>query len=162
MDGGELAFQCAIISSYSDGRIAKPFVATWVGQTLIRLEENPFPDKKIPFVFVSLLPKRKSVYGEPDGELLIDNQKIIGAVTRGMIDIMGKSANGQTGYRKDALDATNKRKFQMGKDYEYNGGVDPRLAFHMHTFPEIPASAQFMLQQQNFDAESLGELINLL
>jgi len=140
---------------YDDSGIAQPFVATWVGDTMIRMEENPYPDGKLPFVFVSLLPKRKSAYGEPDGSLLEDNQKIVGAVTRGMIDIMGKSANGQTGHRKDALDATNKRKFIQGKDYEYNGAVDPRLAFHMHTFPEIPNSAQYMLQQQNFDAESM-------
>jgi len=97
--------------------IVKPFVAAWVGNTLIRLEENPFPDKKIPFVVEQYLPVRKSTYGEPDGALLEDNQKVIGAVTRGMIDIMGKSANGQTGIRKDMLDTTNKRKFDKGQDY---------------------------------------------
>jgi hypothetical protein len=73
-----------------------------------------------------------------------------------MMDILAKSANGQTGYRKDALDAVNKRKFQNGKDYEYNGGIDPRMAFHMHTYPEIPASAQFVLQQQTLEAESMS------
>lgn len=135
--------------------VTTPIVATWVGDTMIRLEENPYPDKALPFVIVPFLPVRNSVYGEPDGELLIDNQKIAGAVTRGMIDIMGKSANGQTGYRKDALDATNRRKFLKGHDYEYNGQVDPSMAFHMHTFPEIPQSAQFMLQLQNMDAESM-------
>lgn len=135
--------------------IVKPFVATWVGNTLIRLEENPYPDKELPFVVVSYLPVRKSIYGEPDGALLEDNQKIIGAVTRGMIDILGKSANGQTGIRKDMLDATNRRKFQRGDDYEFNAGVDPRQGIYMHTYPEIPASAQFLLQQQNMEAESL-------
>ena len=133
----------------------KPIVAAWVGDTLIRMEENPFPDKKIPFVAISYLPVRRSIYGEPDGALLEDNQKIIGAVTRAMIDIMGKSANGQTGVRKDALDITNKRKFEKGLDYEFNAQVDPRQAIYMHTFPEIPASAQFMLQLQNMEAESL-------
>lgn len=140
---------------YNETGIAEPIVATWVGNTLIRMEENPYPDKQLPFVFIPLLPKRKSAFGEPDGELLIDNQKIVGAVTRGMIDIMGKSANGQTGTRKDALDAVNKRRFEQGKDYQYNGNVDPRMAFHMHTYPEIPQSAQFVLQHQNLDAESM-------
>ena len=135
--------------------ITKPFVGTWVGNTMIRLDESPFPDQALPFVLVQYLPKRRSIYGEPDGELLEDNQKIIGAVTRGMIDIMGRSANGQMGIRKDALDVTNKRKFDRGLDYEYNGGIDPRLAFHMHTFPEIPQSAGLMLQLQNNEAESL-------
>lgn len=135
--------------------VVKPFVAAWVGNTMIRLEENPFPDKKIPFVVEQYLPVRKSTYGEPDGALLEDNQKVIGAVTRGMIDIMGKSANGQTGMRKDMLDATNRRKFDKGQDYEFNANVDPRQGVFMHTYPEIPASAQFMLGLQNQEAESL-------
>jgi hypothetical protein len=135
--------------------IVKPFVAAWVGNTLIRMEENPYPDKKIPFVSEQYLPVRKSIYGEPDGALLEDNQKVIGAVTRGMIDIMGKSANGQTGIRKDMLDATNRRKFDKGLDYEFNMNVDPRQGVFMHTYPEIPASAQFMLSLQNMEAESL-------
>jgi hypothetical protein len=135
--------------------VVKPFVAAWVGDTLIRLEENPYPDKKIPFVVEQYLPVRKSIYGEPDGALLEDNQKVIGAVTRGMIDIMGKSANGQTGIRKDMLDTTNRRKFDKGQDYEFNQNVDPRQGVFMHTYPEIPASAQFMLSLQNMEAESL-------
>lgn len=138
-----------------DSGEVKPIVATWVGDVLIRLEENPYPDKKVPFVSAQYLPVRRSIYGQPDGELLEDNQKIIGAVTRGMIDIMGRSANGQMGTRKDALDLTNKRKFDKGMDYEFNAQVDPRQAFHMHTYPEIPQSAQYMIQAQNFDAESL-------
>lgn len=139
---------------HGDGLLV-PIVAAWAGNTLIRMEENPFPDKALPFVVEQYLPVRKSVYGEPDGALLEDNQKVVGAVTRGMIDVMGKSANGQTGVRKDALDITNRRKFDKGQDYEFNVNVDPRQAIHMHTFPEIPQSAQFMLQLQNMEAESL-------
>lgn len=130
-------------------------VAAWVGDTMIRMELSPFPDKSIPFVVEQYLPVRKSNYGEPDGALLEDNQRVIGAVTRGMIDIMGKSANGQTGVRKDFLDTTNRRKFDQGKDYEFNPNVDPRVGVFMHTYPEIPNSAQFMLQLQNMEAESL-------
>lgn len=133
----------------------QPIVAAWVGDTLIRMEKNPFPDQKLPFVIVQYLPVRKSSYGEPDGALLEDNQKISGAVTRGMIDLMAKSANGQTGIRKDALDLTNRRKFETGKDYEFNANVDPRQGIYTHVFPEIPASAQFMLQLQNMEAESM-------
>ena len=139
----------------NDNGETEPFVATWVGDTLIRMDENPFPDKKLPFISVQYLPRRKSVYGEPDGALLEDNQKIIGAVTRGMIDIIGRSANGQMGIRKDALDVTNARKFEQGADYKFNSNVDPRQAFHMETYPEIPGSALNMLTLQNNEAESL-------
>ena len=133
----------------------EPIVATWVGDVLIRMESNPFPDKKIPFISAQYLPVRKSLYGEPDGELLEDNQKIMGAVTRGMVDMMARSANGQTGMRKDMLDVVNRRKFANGEDYEFNQTVDPRQGVHMHQFPEIPGSAQFMLQLQQNEAETM-------
>lgn len=135
--------------------IVKPFVATWVGDTLIRMEANPFPDKAIPFVVVPYLPVAHSIYGEPDGALLEENQKIMGAVLRGMIDIMAKSANGQTGMSKAMLDATNRRKFLNGEDYEFNPQTDPRAHIHMHTYPEIPASAQFVYQLGQMEAESM-------
>jgi len=135
--------------------VLKPIVCSWVGDTIIRMEDNPYPDKQLPFVVVAYLPVRKSVYGEPDGALLDDNQKVIGAVTRGMIDILGKSANAQTGMRKDMLDATNKRRWENGQDYEFNPSVDPRVGVHMHKFEEIPQSAQFMLQAQTMEAESM-------
>jgi len=98
---------------------------------------------------------RKSTHGEPDGALLEDNQKVIGAITRGMIDLMGRSANGQTGIRKDMLDATNRRRFDKGQDYEFNVNVDPRQGVYQHVYPEIPASAQFMLQLEQMEAESM-------
>lgn len=135
--------------------VVKPFVAAWVGDTKIRMEENPFPDQKLPFELVQYLPKRRESYGEPDGALLEDNQKVLGAVTRGMIDIMGRSANGQQGMRKDALDAINKRRWRNGENYEFNPSVDPRQGMYMHTFPEIPNSAMNMVNLQNMEAESL-------
>lgn len=132
-----------------------PIVVTWIGDVCIQMEETPFPDKQVPFVVEQYLPVRKATYGEPDGHLLEDNQRVIGAVTRGVIDIMGKSANGQTGIRRDMLDATNRRRFEKGLDYEFNPNVDPRLGVYMHTYPEVPRSAQFMLEMQNYEAESM-------
>ena len=132
-----------------------PIVATFVGSTMIRMEENPYPDGKLPFVKAHYLPVRKSNYGEPIGALLSDNQKITGAVTRGMIDIMGKSANGQMAFKKGALDVTNKRKFEAGKDFEVNESADVSRAFYMNKYPEIPQSAQLMLGLQNSEAEGL-------
>ena len=133
----------------------QPIVVSWVGDTIIRMEENPFPDGELPFEMVQYLPVRRSLYGEPDGALLEDNQRIIGAITRGMIDVMGKSANGQTGMRKDMLDATNRRRYETGQDYEFNPNVDPRQGVFMHQYPEIPNSALSMLQLNNLEAESL-------
>ena len=81
-----------------------PIVATWTGDTLIRLERNPFPDGRPPFVLVNYMPVLGEVYGEPDAELLNDNQRIAGAITRGMIDLLGRSANAQMGVAKNMLD----------------------------------------------------------
>lgn len=137
----------------NDGTM-RSFVATWVGDVLIRMEYNPFPDNKFPFVGVKYLPIRNSTYGEPDGALIEDNQKIIGAITRGIVDIMGRSANGQMGIMKGALDTVNRRRFDAGLDYEFNGNSRPEQAFYMHTYPEIPQSAPLMLQHQNNEADS--------
>lgn len=139
----------------NDDGIVEPIVATWVGNTLIRLEENPYPDGDIPFVVIPYLPVQNSLYGESDGSLLIDNQKIIGAVTRGIIDSLGKSANAQRGISKSLLDATNRRRFENGQDYNFNPGADPRQHVIEHTFPEIPNSALNVIQMMNADAESL-------
>lgn len=140
---------------YDDTGITKPIVVSWVGDTIIRMEESPFPDGELPFVTIQYLPVRRSIYGEPDGALLEDNQKIIGAVTRGMIDILGKSANAQTGFQKGFLDATNLARYRKGLDYEYNNGGDPRLSVYMHKFEQIPESALSMLALQTNEAESL-------
>ena len=134
-----------------------PIVATWCNNTLIRMEENPFPDGKPPFVVVSYLPVKNDLYGEPDGALLEDHHNIIGALTRGMIDLMGKSANGQTGSPKGLLDEVNKQRFLSGQDYEYNGinNLNPQISIFQHKYPEIPQSAMTIIQWLTQDAEAL-------
>lgn len=134
-----------------------PIVATWIGDIMIRMELNPFPDEKHPVVVSKYLPKRKSVMGEADAELLEDSQAIIGALMRGMIDLLGRSANSQTGTAKGFLDVTNQRRYDRGEDYQFNpGNGDPRLAIYQHSYPEIPNSALTMLNLQNHEAESLS------
>ena len=130
-------------------------VVSMVGDVIIRMAENPFPFDGFPFVVVPYLPVEESLHGEPDGELLEDNQKIVGAVTRGMIDTMARSATGQRGIAKDVLDVSNMRKFKAGEDYEYNPNTHPDRAFYMHKFAEIPQSAAYMLDMQNNQADAL-------
>ena len=136
------------------GRL-QPIVVAWIGDVMIRCELNPYPDGKPPFVIVPLLPLRKSIYGEPDGALLEDNQKIIGAVTRGMIDIMARAANAQRGMAKNMLDVVNQRRFDAGQDYQFNPNVHPSNGIIQHQFPEIPNSAPNMISMQSMEAESL-------
>lgn len=135
--------------------VVQPIVAAWVGNVLIRMDLNPFPDGELPFVTVPYLPVRNSVYGESDGSLLIENQQVIGAVTRGMIDTMAKSANGQTAIAKGALDVVNERRKENGEDFFFNPGQDPRNTIIQMQFPELPRSAQYMIESQQVEAESL-------
>lgn len=132
-----------------------PIVATWIGNTLIRMEENPIPDGKLPFVIANYLPVKRELFGEPDAEMLEDNQRILGAVTRGMIDLLGRSANGQQGTSKGMLDPLNKRRFDNGQDYEFNPNSSPNQGLIEHKYPEIPQSAMLMLNLQNQEAEAM-------
>ena len=140
----------------NDDGIVEPIVATWVGNVLIRLEENPYPDKKLPFVLVQYLPPDyDTVYGDADASLLKDNQDIIGAVTRSMIDLIGRSANAQQGVRKDLLDLINRKKFNQGLDFEFNPVQNLADAIYTTKIPEIPRSALEVIQLQNNEAEAL-------
>lgn len=141
----------------NDDGIFVAITATWVGSTLVHLDRNPFPDQLHPFVAACSNHITNSVYGEADAHVLEDNQAIVGAVTRGMIDLMGRSANAQTGVRADALDPINLRKFNNGENYMYRPNVaDPRSMMVTHTYPEIPAAAFNMIQYQQNEAESMS------
>ena len=134
----------------------EPFVATWIGTTLIRMERNPYPDGKLPLVVVPYMPRKRELFGEADAELLGDNQAILGATMRGMIDLLGRSANGQRGMPKGMLDTYNRRKYEDGCDYDYNPQQgNPAQSIIEHKFPELPQSALTMAQLQNQEAESL-------
>lgn len=139
---------------HKDGNLV-PIVATWIGNVMIRMEENPYPDGKLPFVLVQYLPIKRSVFGEPDSELLEENQQIMGAVTRGLIDNLARSANAQQGFAKGMLDPLNKRRFENGEDYEFNPNLPPNLGYIEHSFNELPQTVISYLQILNSDAESL-------
>lgn len=137
-----------------DGTLT-PIVATWIGNVLIRLEENPMPDGKLPFVVANYLPVKRDLYGEPDAELLEDHQAILGAVSRAAIDLIGRSANGQQGIAKGMLDPVNMRKFQNGEDYQFNPQQNPLNNYIEHKAPELSQSLLTVMQMQNNEAEGL-------
>jgi hypothetical protein len=133
-----------------------PIVVTFIGDTIIQMEENPFPDRKAPFIVIPYMPIDGSAFGEADASLLQDNQRILGAVTRGMIDLLGRSSNAQTGYAKGFLDPVNRQRLIKGEDFEFNPNSDPNQAIRQMVYPEIPQSALIIAQNQNQEAESLS------
>ncbi len=139
-----------------DTGILHSFVASWAGDTLIQLERSPYPDNKLPFVFIPLIPVKGSLYGEPDAELIKDNQLIMSATMRGAIDLFGRSANGQVGMAKQFLDSSNLDRFNRGENYMYNNSMDPSRAIFTHKFNEIPQSVFALMGYLSNEAESFS------
>lgn len=133
-----------------DGEV-EAIVCAWVGDVVIRLELNPYPDKKPPFIIVPFNAVPFQMYGEALAEVIGDNQKVKTAITRGIINNMAKSNNGQVGMRKGALDQVNRKKFLTGKNFEYNGMPTD---FWQGGYNQIPSSAFDMMAMMNNEIES--------
>lgn len=101
--------------------IAIPMVCTWVGNTVIRLEESPYPDGKVPFISCAFDPEPFSINGEANGELLSTDQKLRTAIKRSFINTLDKSTNGQRGFMEGALDPIEEAKFKKGLDFKFQG-----------------------------------------
>lgn len=133
-----------------DGEV-EPIVCAWVGNTIIRLETNPYPDKKPPFIIVPFNAIPFQMFGEALAETIGDNQKVKTAITRGMIDNMAKSNNGIVGIRKGALDQVNRKKLLAGKNFEFNGTPND---IWQGGYNQLPSSAFDMLSLMNNEIES--------
>jgi len=133
-----------------DGEV-EPIICTWVDNQIIRLETNPYPDDKPPFVIVPFNSIPFQMFGEALAEIIGDNQKVKTAITRGIIDNMAKSNNGQIGFARGALDEANRRKFLKGDNFEYNGSMGQ---FWQGSYNQIPGSAFDMLGMQNNEIEA--------
>ena len=117
----------------NDGE-AEAIVCTWIDNTIIQLRDNPFPDKKPPFIVVPFNSIPFSLYGESNAELLSENQKVATAIIRGLVDNMAMSNNGQKGIRKGALDEYNLAKFMNGENFEFNANPNDFYDGHFNDF----------------------------
>ena len=131
--------------------IAEPIVCAWIDDVIVRLQSNPYPDGKPPFIVVPYNAVPFQLFGEALAETIGDNQKVKTAITRGLIDNMAKSNNAQIGMRKGALDTTNRRRFLNGDNFEYNGTPSD---FWQGSYNQIPGSVFDMLSLQNNEIES--------
>lgn len=132
--------------------IAEPIVCTWVDDIIIQLQENPYPDKEIPFLLVANNSVPFKTHGEANAELIGDNQKISTAIKRGIMDNMANSNNAQKGIRRGALDQRNRLRFLNGKNFEFNGS---QADFYEGNYNQIPGSVFSVLEMVNSDTESL-------
>jgi len=131
-------------------------VATWVEDVLVRLEKNPYPFDELPFSVAQYMPDRDSIYGTPDAELLKEDQKSIGQLTRAAHDIIAEQAIGQTLIDEFFFASPlQKRNYENGNTAYFRSGKDPRASIYKKNADQIPNSIFNMIDFVNNDAESL-------
>jgi hypothetical protein len=131
-------------------------VATWVGNVLIRLSENPFPHKKIPFTSAAYMPIKDSYRGEPDAELLEEHQKAISRNTRAMDDIISTIAVNQTLIDERLLPTQPQQNaFKRGEDTTFTSGMDPARAIHRMKVEAPPPALYDMIQLNMREVENI-------
>lgn len=134
-----------------------PIVATWVGKTIVRMEENPFPHKRLPFSVATYMPIKKETFGEPDAELLIENQNAIGKMTRAIHDITSNQAVGQEFIDEQFFASpVQKDNYENGRTTYFRHGLDPRLSIYKNNITEAPGVAFDVIAQNKAEAESMS------
>lgn len=133
-----------------DGK-AEPIVCSWIDNTIVRLEANPYPDKKVPFIVVPFNSIPFQLFGEALAENIGDNQKVKTAITRGIIDNMARSNNAQVAFKRGSLDAANRKKMLDGQNFEFNGTPGD---FWQGNFNQLPPSVFDMLTLMNNEIEA--------
>lgn len=138
-----------------DDGISEPIVATVVNDKLLDIDDNPYPDKELPFVEVPFSKVPFAFWGNPLAEFLSDNQKIRTSLMRGFIDNVAQSNNGKKYIKKGAMDAVNKKKHEssVGGVIEINGD---RNDFFEGEFNSINPSVYSLYEVVQQEAEALS------
>lgn len=123
---------------WNGDKIAEPIVCAWVGDVVIRLQNNPYPDKKHPFILCKFIETPFKVYGEGSGSLISDEQKVKTALKRALINYIAAGTEGQMGIKQGALSPDNEKKFLRGDNFSFNGSSNE--IFFFGNFNQIPPS----------------------
>lgn len=118
---------------------------------VIRLELNPYPDGRLPFVSTSINKGIYDLYGSSDAELLSITQRQLTTLWRGAFDNLMVANNGQKGYPINFFRSSKERNAkEQGEDYEY----DPRAGggIIQETFNELPGSFYNLIGKLKEDA----------
>lgn len=131
--------------------IAEPMVVAWVGDIIIREEENPLPGQGIPFTRAVYRRKPGAIWGEPLAAKVGKKQHIESVLYRGIFDDMKLANNGQTGTKKGFTDDINLRKMKQGLDFEYNTTMTD---VYEDQYKGLNPSVFQMIDKNNFSAEA--------
>lgn len=95
--------------------IAEPIVCVWSGSTILRISDNPFPDKEPPYVGAPFMPIPFSFHGNGLPYFLEDITKVKTAIMRTFNDLMANSTNGMKHVQKGTIDRLNIRRLKEAK-----------------------------------------------
>ncbi len=141
---------------HGDGEVVS-IVATWIGKTLVRMEENPFPHGDLPFSIATYMPVKKETFGEPDAEVLIENQDSIGKMMRAAHDITSAHAVGQTFIDEQMFPSPVQREnYRKGNTVFFRSGINPRDAIYTAKTEDVPNTVFNIIEMQSADADSMS------
>ena len=139
----------------NDGELVA-IVATWVGKTLVRLEENPFPHGRVPFSVTTYMPVKKEIHGEPDAAILVENQESIGSMQRAIHDITAKAAVMQEFIDESLFPSpSQKNAYEKGNTVYVRSGFDPAKQIYRQSVEKVPSVVFDVINYQTQDAELL-------
>ncbi len=135
--------------------IAEPIRAYWPEKYNIDLgvEENPMPDKAIPFDRTVYSARPYSLWGNAPAFFLGDNQRVKTGIVRGILDNMSLANNGQKFVQRGALDYVNFKRMNNGERHIVVNKPD---AIKDGSYNQIPSSAFTTLQMFTKESEDLS------
>lgn len=138
---------------------AEPVVIAWVGNTIIRSEENPYPNKDKPYSATPFTKTPFMFWGDALAEFISDGQFIRSGIMRAMLDNVTQSNNGFKFFRKGSLDPLNKKKLLsgIGGAIEINGDKNDMWDGSFNQMPQTIFNMFEMIQRDN---ESLSGISN--
>ena len=143
-----------------DDGIVEPILCVVANDSVvIRLELNPLPDGKLPFLSVRQNAYTDNlIYGQGDPELLSVYQNQLTQMWRGAIDNMININSAQTGFPINYLSDTEYEHYKRGEDYIFNAQAgQPRPT----VYKELPSSFYNLLQQITLRSDSIiGDMPN--
>jgi len=141
---------------YGDDTLV-PIVATWIGRVMVRMEENPFPHKRIPYSMATYMPVKMEIHGEPNAEITKENQDVIAKQTRAAIDITATQAVNQEFIAQNLFpNSVERNNYENGKKVYTTPGVDPRQAIFKQTVTPVPSAVFDMIAFQGNEVEALS------
>ena len=94
--------------------------------------------------------------GEPDAELIRENQESIGKMTRAAHDITSEQAVGQEFIDETLFPSISvKQQYEKGNTVYYRAGMSPKNSIYKKDIAPVPPSIFNMIQWQQTEAESL-------